>query len=456
MTRHHLRTALPVLLLALALLAPGCAKKPQLPARIVPPQKYADIADLRDLPQDTRAYLEPGKADVPVMSELAAQMKTLAFFDKFFAPWKRKRPAYTKKSVASPFRAYKKSPGWDEDNRPRDPGWAAELENNADLARFPSKTRRAVTVANSNLRSLPTRGARYNDPAKPGEGHPFDYVQHSAVWINTPLLVTHETRDGAWALAESPYTYGWLPAKEIAYVDDAFVREFQAGSYAALLRDNTRIPGSHRLTAGIGALFPVQDVRDGAYEALYAARGPGGNAVLHGTRLPRGRAALLPLSPTPRNIAEVGNDMMGQHYGWAGLDGLRDCSAMTRDLFAPFGVWLPRNSTAQAKSHPMLSLEGLSPAQKEQKILERGVPFATLIWLKGHIMLYVGRRDGRPLVFHNVWGLRTLEPDGSTGRRVIGKAVVTSLRAGEELPEVGQGKIWINRVRAMTFLAGPN
>jgi hypothetical protein len=147
--------------------------------------------------------------------------------------------------------------------------------------------------------------------------------------------------------------------------------------------------------------------------------------------------------------------MMGQTSGWGGIADKRDCSAMVRDLFAPFGIYLPRNSSAQAKAGPAMSLTGLTPSQKEEAILSRGLPFATLVWMPGHIMLYVGEFSGRPVVYHNIWGLRTLEDDGGEGRLVLGRAVITSLRAGEEVPRVKPERLLITRVQALTYLARP-
>lgn len=458
MKRIFQRITLFALLAALSLVAAGCAKKAS-QAPVIPPKQYADkgsLADFRDLPQDLTAYLDKSGANAPLLSPDQAQMRALTFLEKHFEPWDRKKPAYSLKSVAEAYAAYKKSPGWDEKNQPRDPDWAAGLERLSNLRAFPSMAKKALTVRNSNLRSLPTRGARYNDPTQPGEGYPFDYLQHSAVSVASPLLVTHITTDRKWLLAESAFTYGWLPAEDVAFVDEAFTQAFRTGGYAAVIKDNTPLPGEKGLTADIGAVLPVLGIGDGGFEILLAGRDESGMAVKRPSFLPRQAAVLLPLALTPANVAAIGNRMMGQAYGWGGLDDKRDCSSLTRDLFTPFASWLPRNSTAQAKSYPTMSLEGLSPKEKEEAILRRGVPFATLLWMKGHIMLYIGERDGKPLIFHNAWGLRTLEPDGSAGRLIIGKAAVTTTSAGLELPKVGPERIWINRILAMTFLAGPN
>jgi hypothetical protein len=109
------------------------------------------------------------------------------------------------------------------------------------------------------------------------------------------------------------------------------------------------------------------------------------------------------------------------------------------DLFAPFGVWLPRNSGQQAKrTGVFLSLRDLSPEEKEKTIIRQGIPYFTLLWLKGHIMLYIGHQDGRALVFHNFWKVKTIDAQGKEGRIIIGRAAITTLRPGQELRPGGK------------------
>ena len=88
--------------------------------------------------------------------------------------------------------------------------------------------------------------------------------------------------------------------------------------------------------------------------------------------------------------------MMGQRYGWGGMFGERDCSALTRDLFTPFGLWLPRNSVAQARTGAISSLEGMSAKEKEEAILRNGVPFLSLMGMRGHMHPVCGQVSRRP------------------------------------------------------------
>lgn len=443
------------LILALVLFAAiaGCAPKTGPVAQPAPPRGKGEVEDLRAIPQKTMWFAEKNSPDRPLLTREQAQLRLEDFVLSQFAPWTREKPAYGLKSVTEPIAQYKKSPGYDGKGRPLDPSWVSAVEREADLRGFPRLSRRAVTVRNTDIRALPTALRRYNDPNLPGEGYPFDYLQHSLVHLGTPLYVVHATRDGTWLLVETPYTFGWIPAGDAAFVDEAFMAAFQSGSYAAILRDNVALPGG--AVADIGCVLPLAGASGDQVTALAPMSAPGGAATLSRVTLSVQDAAPMPLAATPRRIAQVADRMMGQAYGWGGIDDTRDCSSLVRDLFAPFGVYLPRNSSAQAKAGPTMSLEGLTPAQKEEALLSRGIPFLTLVWMRGHIMLYVGEFQGRPAVFHNIWGLRTLLPDGGDGRLVLGRAVITTLRAGEEVPEVKPDRLLVNRVLALTFLTRP-
>jgi hypothetical protein len=181
-----------------------------------------------------------------------------------------------------------------------------------------------------------------------------------------------------------------------------------------------------------------------------------GAAVARPARLAPDLAALKPLPLQSVRISELANRMLGQPYGWGGLYENRDCSATLRDLFAPFGVWLPRNSADQAKSGGVFhDLAGLGPAEKHARLQQQGVPFYTLLWLKGHIGLYLGAdpASGEPLLLHNLWGVRTSDWHGREGRALVGRLAITSLRPGEERGDVETGRFF-ERILGMTVLPG--
>ena len=144
-------------------------------------------------------------------------------------------------------------------------------------------------------------------------------------------------------------------------------------------------------------MLPLSGGSGSSLRLLVPVRDPQGRAVAVPVRVSPSDAVRKPIPLTARAAAEIGNRMMGQPYGWGGYLFNRDCSLAMRDLFVPFGVWLPRNSSAQAKAWQFISFVKASPSGKESIIKDEGVPFATLLWLRGHITLYMGSTRASPL-----------------------------------------------------------
>ena len=147
-----------------------------------------------------------------------------------------------------------------------------------------------------------------------------------------------------------------------------------------------------------------------------------------------GQGARWPLPLDAQKVAALAQAMLGRPYGWGGLFGWRDCSAAVKELFAPFGLWLDRNSGDQAKNGAsFISLAGLEPTEKARLIKEKAIPLASLLWMPGHIMLYAGQGEDGPLVWHTMWGAKTWGLLRGEGRAVVGQTAVTTLNPGREI-----------------------
>ena len=206
-----------------------------------------------------------------------------------------------------------------------------------------------------------------------------------------------------------------------------------------------------RFMGRIGTIFPLTGEDKGTLTLAIPVADENRRAVVKRCLVPALDAARFPAVATPLAIASMAAQMAGQAYGWGGMYGNRDCSALVRDLLAPFGVWLPKHSTSQLETGERVSLEGLTPAQKDEVILGRGVPWLTLVGKPGHVMLYIGKSGGCPVVFHSLWGLKTVDPDGREGRKIIGRAVITTLEPGKELsPWIQPDQTLINTITMMS------
>ena len=418
----------------------------------------AVIRDLTDLSQDPLSYVDRNAADTPLLSA-PEQARLNAESDLlYFAPWHRTEPRHTPELASWGFREYAGNPGYGKGGRPHPPDWIRKMAANAHLDDYPQGIFPAVTVNRTDFRHLPTREPHSSYPIGPGKGYPFDNLQESSAPAGMPVLVTLVSRDRKWFLTETSHLLGWVSATNIAAVDPQFMRTWENGRYVTIVRDKTPVMGGKRVLfrAPMGAVFPTTGEDAERTWIWTAVRDVRGKAFLRKAAVAKKAAADKPVPFTPRHVARLARELAGEPYGWGGLGGKRDCSAMIRDLFAPFGLWLPRNSSEQARAGKFTSFRNLSSAEKEALIVREGAPWRTLLWTPGHIMLYIGVHQGKPLIFHNFWSIKTRDADGKKGRVIVGRAAVTTLHPGHELqsPDLPRAGI-LYGLEGMVFLGEP-
>lgn len=415
----------------------------------------AAIRDLSDLKQDPRIYVDRSAADLPLLPAEIQRNLNAAYDLLAFAPWHQTAPRHTPDQVAWGFKEYGSNPGYGKDGRRHPAEWIRKMAVNAHLDDYPQGGFPAVTVSRIDFRVLPTRDRHSRISKRPGGDDPFDNLQESSAPPGTPVLVSHISRDRKWLLTETSYALGWVPATDLAAVDAEFMQGWECGRYAAIVREKAPVrdeAGKLLFRAPLGAVFPKTGEGAGYTGILTAVRDARGKAHLRKARVPKAATADKPLSFTARHMAQLAAGLAGQPYGWGGMSGKRDCSALVRDLFTPFGLWLPRNSKEQAEAGRFISLKNLPSAEREARILRQGVPWRTLLWTPGHIMLYIGVHQGQPLIFHSFWSIRTRDAAGNKGRVIVGRAAVTTLQPGREL---SGGERPRADVEGMTLLGEP-
>ena len=439
--------------LCLSLLG-ACAAKPR--PQMVPEQE-GEIHDLRTLPQDLAVYAKAAGATRRLLNAEEQERANARFDRLFWGPWSQNRATAPDKDVFAILGrkgSRPKARGYAENLLPwQQERWDA-LAANANRSSYPSRADKAITVRETHVRELPTQLPRFAHPTDPGQGYPFDLFEYATLHPGTPVLITHRSRDNAWLYVETALISGWVLQDDIALTDEAFREAYRADSMAAIVRDGVRLEHQGRFLAiaDVGAILPIVSADAAGITVRVPERDLSGYARITSVRLDAADAAPKPLPLTPEQVAALGNAMMGQPYGWGGLLGNRDCSLLLRDLFVPFGVWLPRNSVVQSKAWDRIPFGNISPAEKEARILREAVPFATLLWMPGHIALYVGEYEGQAVMYHSFWGIRTKGPAKTGGRFVIGRVAVTSTRPGVELPNVESRDGLLGRMGAMSIL----
>ena len=422
----------------LSLLISACTSTP----------KITEIADLESLPQTAESYTQSiGSYDFDEQARLDAE-----YNKTFFSPWDITQMSYDLEQ-ASWGSYYLKKETYGENHKLRKKAWYEAQIRRSNFEEYDTAREYAITTHNTDLRVFPTQSVIFYNPDSPGEGFPFDYNQNSHIKINTPLFVSHYSLDKAWVYVEANSLFGWLPVKDVVLMNKTQRDSFKNGNYYVSTQDDFALfdkANNFIEYIKLGTIFPVIAGELVTVQKNHQAGGTGVEFVLSPANAQN--VAPKPLKFNQANLNKVSNALIGEDYGWGGVLANRDCSAFTKDFFTPFGVYLKRNSSKQLEAGEYIELKELDNQGKKQRILEDAVPFMTLIYLRGHIMLYVGEKAGEPLVFHNIWGLRTLEEDDSVGRFIIGRAVITTLEPGKELPNLIQETSILSKVQGMVLL----
>ncbi len=291
------------------------------------------------------------------------------------------------------------------------------------------QTRYALTTAYSDQKIIPTRLELLK---KKNQIH-FDRNQNSALDIATPIAILHTTKDGLWHYGIGPTSSGWVRAENIAFGEKEEILNYLnsknfvittaaktalsiAGRYHDILRMGVRLPSLLELDELTMVIVPTANSNGDLVLS---------NATLKSSHVHRGY-----LEYTPANIISQAFKFLHAPYGWGGMYGEQDCSKFLQEIYATVGIRLPRNSASQSNvSDAKLELMGLSKQSKQTFLRTTAKLGATILHLKGHIVLYLGEYKGEPYIIHTVWG-------SSARHHPLGRTAVTSLNFNNYLSKI--------------------
>ncbi|GAA7413012.1 SH3 domain-containing C40 family peptidase [Helicobacter pylori] len=427
-------------------------------------KKDFTLKDL-SLPQEASSYLASSQNDShnnqSIDPQALRENLKESYLKAWYSPWLDAKVKSNKKEVFWILKEMNKSTGYGEDLKPNAKAFNDELIKSMDIEHYPSAKIKAVVVRDSDVRAVPTNKPYYLSQ----KGYPFDRYQNSLIFQGTPVLITHFNLDKTYAHIQSSFVYGWIKVSDLAYMRDKDIELLtKLKNYVMPIKD--KIPlytdyGDFYTNARVGELFALipqsqnasQNPQKKELKAYGFLRDAKGYAALQSVILDEKDFFVFPKAFNSENMAYFIDTMLGQKYGWGGLLGNRDCSAFTRDSFANFGILLPRNSYAQSRyANNYMDLSSMKAKEKEDYILKNATPFGTLIYLKGHIMLYLGAYNHQAIVAHSIWSVQT-QKHFKTLSHKIGGVVITSLWLAEEHNGAfSKKKLLIDRVLGMSDL----
>ena len=315
-----------------------------------------------------------------------------------------------------------------------------------------------IVCSRADVRVLPTTDNITNDRGDTGH----DVMQSTALAVNEPVLVLHRSLDEKWLFVIANEHAGWVlqdkvglcPDKE-RWLDAQKIKDFivVTGDEVTVRTISTDTP-SEPLLFTMGTKLALAEKSE--YSAAIGNRNILDNYIVKvPVREQNGQLghqyAVVPLGKdvshgfldyTRGNVIRQAFKLLGNPYGWGGMNGGRDCSSMTRDIYLCFGFRLPRDASVQAKipGRGRISLKDLSERERTAKF--RSMQPGTILQMPGHVMIYLGCQDRR---YYVISANGTFIPDHDTASPASGsKNYQTRLVTVNDLEvrSPSNGKTW--------------
>ena len=129
-------------------------------------------------------------------------------------------------------------------------------------------------------------------------------------------------------------------------------------------------------------------------------------------------------------LPRTADSHVGERYGWGHDYNSRDCSGFVSEIYASMGLLLPRNTSAQAVS-PVFRrthFEADSARGKRMAAID-ALDVGDLIYIPGHVMMFIGRIGNTPYVIHDTNGGTVLDANGVPKSLKLNGVSVTPLTA---------------------------
>ncbi|MBI5481207.1 MAG: C40 family peptidase [Deltaproteobacteria bacterium] len=319
--------------------------------------------------------------------------------------------------------------------------WTGSPEPVADLR---------VAVGLVPIRCSPLAVPFFKAPVDPA----FDRNLCAAARPQEPVQVLVRWRNGT-LLARTRYALGWIPGDAVLSppVPPA-LRE------AAVRGPRLRVRGEVHLRADDGTRGQLPD------GALLLPAGPGRvhfatRRGWHTAEVDAARVASTAQPLTRRAVLEEAFRFLGRPYGWGDRHGGHDCSSFLLDLFASFGLDLPRNSAAQAQAGSFsIDLDAAVSERERLSLIDAAARAGVvLLHFPGHIMLYLGRTtEGQPMVIHSFAEyLRPCAPRAGAGDAGARATLMVVDRVSVSNLELGRGserQSFLQRLTRIVILGG--
>lgn len=318
-----------------------------------------------------------------------------------------------------------------------------EASLNRDDIRDTNPVRFGMAVTRADMRTYPTDDRIFKTAAHSD----LDRFQENALFPADVVAILHASTDGEWLLVQSYNYLAWVQSTAIAIGSREIVFAYKDRPEFVVITGNKvittynpHVPEISELQLDMGIRLPLARPADvsnnlhgqnpyASYTVELPVRNAAGELRLELALIARSADVSVGYLPYTRdNLISQSFKFLGERYGWGHSYNARDCSGFVAEIYKSFGVYLPRNSGDQSNSAIGRNSRFDGDEQTSRKLEElRSLDIGSLIFIPGHVMMYIGEVDGEPYVIHDVAGLNYTSASGEFYSGVLSGVSVTPL-----------------------------
>jgi hypothetical protein len=299
-----------------------------------------------------------------------------------------------------------------------------------------------LVVKRSSLRTFPTTDKVFNLE----QDHDIDRFQESAVFPGDVVAILYTSTDNKWLLVQAYNYVAWLGKSAVAVGEKKTIKNYK-NTDDFLVVTGSKIftnfipkhPEISNLQLDMGIRLPLAK-RSEYGNSLYGQNPYANYVVKLPTRDKQGKLhlvlALISRSQdvyhgylpfTKVSIITQSFKFLGERYGWGHSYNGRDCTGFVGEVFKTFGFIMPRNTGTQNKAAYGINQRFSMTNKHDKKLASKHLVVGDLIYIPGHVMIFIGYEQDKPFVIHDVKNLTYLQANGMFYHGTLNSVAVTPL-----------------------------
>ena len=301
----------------------------------------------------------------------------------------------------------------------------------------------ALVVSRADLRSFPTNDKIYKTP----EDINIDRFQETALFPTEAVAILHQTVDKNWSFVVSYNYAAWIETKYLAIGGKNEIFNYKNSSNFLVVTGDkvfTSFNPSNKQVSEVqlemGIAIPLVEKHKipktiggqntyASYVVNLPTRTSEGKLKFEAALIPKNKDVNIGyLEFNKKNLIEQSFKFLGERYGWGHSFNARDCTGFVGEIYKSFGILMPRNSGQQGKAAYGHNIHFTKEASKEEKLKElKKLEVGDLIYIPGHVMMFLGYEQDQPFIIHDVAGMSYFKENGEFYKSQLNGVSVTPL-----------------------------